>query len=43
MRKHIILDKSFWVVFREDDKHPYFIAYIANVEEKDNWWFGIFE
>ncbi len=30
--KVFALDKPFWIVMREKLNHPYFIAYIANVD-----------
>lgn len=29
--RHFYIDKAFWIVMKESDKHPYFVAYINNV------------
>ena len=32
--KSCVLDRPFWVVMREKEKHPYFVAYITHPTDK---------
>ena len=31
--KHIILDKSFWLIMKEGGKEPYLVSYIQELKE----------
>ena len=33
IKRRFCLDKPFWIVMREKNNHPYFIAHIVNI----NW------
>lgn len=32
--RRFVLDKPFWIVMRERNEHPYFVAYISDVNDK---------
>lgn len=32
--RRFYIDKPFWIVMQEEDKHPYFVAHIVNLDDK---------
>ena len=41
VKRHFCLDKPFWIVMREKNNLPYFVAHIVNLEGSQwsiNWW-----